>query len=118
MLLLGNETSSCQSNIICCTTDTVHAHVYISLTSHLSQYAHHFISPHKYVLDLQDKSFEDQLKAEYPDASRATILECDDENCVQVQCVQMPNGEWKCDEGLEGSGATSKTVLMVSEDDD
>ncbi|KAL3780359.1 hypothetical protein ACHAWO_003305 [Cyclotella atomus] len=65
-----------------------------------------------------DKSFENQLKTEYPDASRATILECDDENCVQVQCVQMPNGEWKCDEGLEGNGATSKTVLMVSEDDD
>jgi hypothetical protein len=30
----------------------------------------------------------------------------------------MPNGEWKCEEGLEGKDGTSKTVLMVSEDDD
>ncbi|KAL7485442.1 hypothetical protein ACHAW6_011035 [Cyclotella cf. meneghiniana] len=65
------------------------------------------------------KQFENQLKSEYPDASRATILECDDVECVQAQCVVLPNGEWKCEGGLEGDrGETKKTVLMVSEDDD
>ncbi|KAL3783617.1 hypothetical protein HJC23_004983 [Cyclotella cryptica] len=66
-----------------------------------------------------DKQFEKQLKSEYPDASRATILECDDFECAQAQCVQLPSGEWKCEGGLEGErGDTKKTVLMVSEDDD
>jgi hypothetical protein len=65
----------------------------------------------------KDKSFENKLKSEHPDASRATILECNDQECIQVQCVQQPNGEWKCEEGLAGDN-TQKTVLMVSEDDD
>lgn len=69
--------------------------------------------------NIQDKSFEDSLKKDYPDASRATILECDDENCVQVQCELQQDGSWKCEDGLESDGgATSKTVLMTSENDD
>jgi len=53
------------------------------------------------------------------DASRATILECDDTECAQVQCVQDNRGNWTCEGGLEGEDRkTTKTVLMMSEDDD
>ena len=85
---------------------------------------HVFTSSRKYTnkntKTKKDKSFEDSLKKEYPDASRATILECDDENCVQVQCELQPDGSWKCEDGLDASDgkATSKTVLMTSENDD
>ena len=90
----------------------------LQTTTHLTELI--FFSIYFYTIPntTQDKQFENQLKTEYPDASRATILECDDENCVQVQCELQPNGEWKCEDGLEGKEGTSKTVLMTSENDD
>mmetsp|Transcript_20247 Transcript_20247/g.42471 ORF Transcript_20247/g.42471 Transcript_20247/m.42471 type:complete len:104 (-) Transcript_20247:249-560(-) len=68
---------------------------------------------------IPDKEFEEKLKTEMKDASRATILECDDTECAQVQCVQDNRGNWTCEGGLEGEDRkTTKTVLMMSEDDD
>jgi hypothetical protein len=55
------------------------------------------------------------------DASRAVILECDAEECVQVDCVKDSKGNWQCDVGLEGKpgvGATTQKVIMMSMDDD
>jgi len=72
-----------------------------------------------HLLQIPDKEFEEKLKTEMKDASRATILECDDTECAQVQCVQDNRGNWTCEGGLEGEDRkTTKTVLMMSEDDD
>lgn len=52
------------------------------------------------------------------DANRATILECDDQECAQMQCVSDGKGNWECEGGLEGEDRqTKKTVLMASMDD-
>ena len=53
------------------------------------------------------------------DVSFATILECDDTECAQIQCEQDARGNWNCVGGLEGDDRkTTKTVLMMSENDD
>eukprot|EP00986_Skeletonema_menzelii_P007453 scaffold2929_cov145-Skeletonema_menzelii.AAC.9 len=77
-----------------------------------------------YVLDLDKqgaKTLEDKLKADpqLKEASRATILECDETECAQAQCTQDRNGNWHCEGGLEGDRENSKTqVLMHSDEDD
>eukprot|EP01082_Thalassiosira_pseudonana_P009137 g8154.t1.1.5e17418a g8154 g8154.t1 contig27:313745-314504(-) len=37
---------------------------------------------------IPDAEFEQKLKTEMKNASRATILECDDTECAQIQCEQ------------------------------
>ncbi|KAL7493743.1 hypothetical protein ACHAWT_002653 [Skeletonema menzelii] len=67
------------------------------------------------------KTLEDKLKADpqLKEASRATILECDETECAQAQCTQDRNGNWHCEGGLEGDRENSKTqVLMHSDEDD
>ena len=72
-------------------------------------------------IQIPDKEFDEKLKndPQLKGASRATILECDDTECAQVQCVQDNRGNWNCEGGLEGEDRqTTKTVLMSSQDDD
>ena len=72
-------------------------------------------------IQIPDKEFDAKLKndPQLKGASRATILECDDTECAQVQCVQDSRGNWNCEGGLEGEDRqTTKTVLMSSQDDD
>ena len=53
------------------------------------------------------------------DADRAVILECDDTECAQLECLQDSRGNWNCEGGLEGDRPdTKKTVLMSSNKDD
>ena len=69
---------------------------------------------------IPDKEFESKLKTDpqLKNADRATILECDDQECAQISCVQDNQGNWNCEGGLEGEDRqTTKTILMVSEDD-
>ena len=49
------------------------------------------------------KKLEDKLKADpqLKEASRATILECDDTECATAQCTQDRQGNWSCEGGLE-----------------
>jgi hypothetical protein len=65
---------------------------------------------------------DNNLKKNIADASRAVILECDEEECVQVDCVKDAKGNWQCDVGLEGKpnakGPTTQKVIMMSMDDD
>ena len=71
-------------------------------------------------LQNHSKEFADELAndPQLKDANRATILECDDQECVQMQCVSDGKGNWVCDGGLEGEDReTTKTVLMASMDD-
>lgn len=70
---------------------------------------------------IPDAEFDKKLKtdSQLKDASRAVILECDETECAQIECVQDNRGNWKCDGGLEGEERkTTKTVLMSSQDDD
>mmetsp|Transcript_11915 Transcript_11915/g.25616 ORF Transcript_11915/g.25616 Transcript_11915/m.25616 type:complete len:108 (+) Transcript_11915:216-539(+) len=70
---------------------------------------------------IPDEDFDKKLKtdSQLKDASRATILECDDTECAQVECVQDGRGNWNCEGGLEGEDRkTTKTILMSSQDDD
>lgn len=69
---------------------------------------------------IPDEEFDKKLKtdSQLKDASRATILECDDTECAQIECVQDNRGNWNCEGGLEGEDRqTTKTVLMASMDD-
>lgn len=70
---------------------------------------------------IPDEDFDKKLKTDpqLKDASRASILECDDMECAQLECVQDNRGNWVCDGGLEGEDRkTTKTILMSSQDDD
>mmetsp|Transcript_3991 Transcript_3991/g.7121 ORF Transcript_3991/g.7121 Transcript_3991/m.7121 type:complete len:109 (-) Transcript_3991:291-617(-) len=70
---------------------------------------------------IPDKEFENKLKtdSQLKDAKRASILECDDTECAQIQCEQDNRGNWVCEGGLEGEDRkTTKTVLMTVQDDD
>lgn len=70
---------------------------------------------------IPDPAFEAKLKndPQLKDASRATLMECDDMECAQMQCYQDNRGNWECEGGLEGEDRkTTKTVLMSSQDDD
>lgn len=70
---------------------------------------------------IPDADFDAKLKndSQLKDASRATIMECDDMECAQMECVQDNRGNWECEGGLEGEERkTTKTVLMTSQDDD
>ena len=62
-----------------------------------------------------------KLQQNLADASRAVILECDQEECVQVECVKGSNGEWQCEVGLEfktnSAGPVSQRVVMMDIDD-
>eukprot|EP00584_Thalassiosira_punctigera_P005740 CAMPEP_0172534158 /NCGR_PEP_ID=MMETSP1067-20121228/6620_1 /TAXON_ID=265564 ORGANISM="Thalassiosira punctigera, Strain Tpunct2005C2" /NCGR_SAMPLE_ID=MMETSP1067 /ASSEMBLY_ACC=CAM_ASM_000444 /LENGTH=109 /DNA_ID=CAMNT_0013318913 /DNA_START=141 /DNA_END=470 /DNA_ORIENTATION=- len=67
------------------------------------------------------KTLEGELKSDpmLKEASRATVLECDDVECATAQCTQDKRGNWHCDGGLEGDRENIKTqVLMHSDDDD
>ena len=67
------------------------------------------------------KKLEDKLKADpqLKEASRATILECDDTECATAQCTQDRQGNWSCEGGLEGDRENSQTqILMHSDEDD
>lgn len=69
---------------------------------------------------IPDAEFDSKLKndPQLKDADRATILECDDTECAQLECVQDNRGNWVCEGGLEGEDRkTTKTVLMASMDD-
>ena len=71
-------------------------------------------------IQIPDAEFDKKLKtdSQLKDADRATILECDDTECAQVECVQDNRGNWVCEGGLEGEDRkTTKTVLMASMDD-
>ena len=77
--------------------------------------------PHVQYIQIPDAEFEQKLKtdSQLKDATRATILECDDTECAQIQCEQDNRGNWVCEGGLEGEDRkTTKTVLMSSQDDD
>lgn len=72
-------------------------------------------------LSLYVSTLDPNLKKNLADATRAVILECDEEECVQVDCVKDLKGEWKCDVGLEGKpgvGPTTQKVMMMSMEDD
>ena len=99
-----------------------------ALMSHTTSNILSFLTPFpipSLPLSLQDKqgakTLEDKLKADpqLKEASRATILECDETECAQAQCTQDRNGNWHCEGGLEGDRENSKTqVLMHSDEDD
>jgi len=68
-----------------------------------------------------NKALEQQLKSDpqLDDADRAVVLECDDTECAQLECIQDSRGNWNCEGGLEGDRPdTQKTVLMSSNKDD
>mmetsp|Transcript_24242 Transcript_24242/g.58572 ORF Transcript_24242/g.58572 Transcript_24242/m.58572 type:complete len:107 (+) Transcript_24242:268-588(+) len=70
---------------------------------------------------IPDADFDNKLKtdSQLKDADRITVLECDDQECAQISCVQDNRGNWDCEGGLEGEDReTTKTVLMASQDDD
>ena len=97
--------------------------LYYSLNS--NSFSHPYI-PTTTLLSLQQdktgaKKLEEKLKADpqLKEASRATILECDDTECATAQCTQDRNGNWSCEGGLEGDRENSQTqVLMHSDEDD
>ncbi|KAL7450513.1 hypothetical protein ACHAWC_002422, partial [Mediolabrus comicus] len=50
------------------------------------------------------------------EATRVTVMECNDEECAQAECMQDENGSWECEGGLghnpDGTEkATSKDVI-------
>mmetsp|Transcript_27682 Transcript_27682/g.65853 ORF Transcript_27682/g.65853 Transcript_27682/m.65853 type:complete len:105 (-) Transcript_27682:141-455(-) len=72
-------------------------------------------------MSADNKALEQQLKSDpqLDDADRAVVLECDDTECAQLECIQDSRGNWNCEGGLEGDRPdTQKTVLMSSNKDD
>ena len=66
---------------------------------------HHPPPPHLPIVpQIPDEDFDRKLKTDsvLKDADRAVILECDEMECAQVECVQDKRGNWTCDGGLEG----------------
>ena len=68
-------------------------------------------------LNVRNKYSADS-KTNWIEATRVIIMECNDEECAQAQCLQDADGNWVCEGGLgrneDGSEKASNKVVIAS----